>query len=133
MYVDREAEHYTSKSDTPEARWEKIDDYGRTLSAMAVFPTTAASVPPPGGAPLVEYRMHLFDSGPVKVESILAPTLNFVPGRGLRFAISFDDEAPQVIDALEHNTLKDWETSVKDGVRKVVSHHTSSKSRAITH
>jgi hypothetical protein len=122
--VSIEAEHFTRKSDTAEARWEKIPDYGRTLSGMAVFPPTARSLPLPADAPCLGYRMYLFDSGPVKVESILAPTLNFVPGRGLRFAISFDDEAPQVIDALAHNTLRDWETTVKDSVRKVVSKHT---------
>ena len=121
--VSIEAEHYTGKSDTAEARWEKIDDFGRTLSAMAIFPPTAASLPPPAIAPCLEYRMYLFDSGALKVQSILAPTLNFVPGRGLRFAISFDDEPPQVVDALARNTLQDWETSVKDSVRKVEWDH----------
>jgi hypothetical protein len=118
--VSIEAEHYTGKSDTAGARWEKIDDFGRTLSAMAIFPPTAASLPPPADAPCLEYRMYLFDAGKVEVKSILAPTLNFVAGRGLRFGISFDDEPPQVVDALARNTLKDWETSVKDSVRKVV-------------
>jgi len=58
------------------------------------------------------------------VEAILSPTLNFTPERGLRYAISFDDEPPQVIDALAHNEQGDWETSVKDSVRKVRSTHT---------
>jgi hypothetical protein len=41
----------------------------------------------------------------------------FVRGRGLRYAISFDDASPQVIDTLEHDTQRDWETTVKDFVR----------------
>ena len=53
------------------------------------------------------------------MEATLSPTLNFVPGRGLRYAISFDDEQPKVIDALAQNSTADWETSVKDGVRKM--------------
>ena len=57
--------------------------------------------------------MYLFDPGKVEVETILGPTLNFVPGRGLRFAVAFDDQAPQIIDALAQNSLQDWETSVK--------------------
>ncbi|MGA2175045.1 MAG: glycosyl hydrolase 115 family protein [Verrucomicrobiota bacterium] len=125
--VSIEAGHYTRKVDTAGARWEEIDEYGRTLSAMAIFPPTAASLLPPAGAPCLEYRMYLFDTGKVKVESILAPTLSFVPGRGLRYAISFDDQPPQVVDALAHNTLRDWETSVKDSVRKVASDHTISQ------
>ena len=51
----------------------------------------------------------------------LAPTLNFVPGRGLRFAISFDDQQPQVVDALKDNSEKAWEQAVSDGVRKITS------------
>ncbi|MGH7953358.1 MAG: hypothetical protein ACREFE_15800, partial [Limisphaerales bacterium] len=48
-------------------------------------------------------------------------TLNFVPGRGLRFAISFDDQPPRIFDALAHNSHRDWQTAVEDSVRKVSS------------
>ncbi|HXN45719.1 MAG TPA: glycosyl hydrolase 115 family protein [Bryobacteraceae bacterium] len=122
-YVSIEAEHYTGKVDTAAARWEKIPDYGRTLSAMSIFPVTAASVTPPLNSPCLEYKMYLFDPGQVEVEATLAPTLNFVPGRGLRFAVSFDDQPPQVVDALAQNSQTDWETSVKDNVRKVRTSH----------
>jgi hypothetical protein len=54
--------------------------------------------------------------------------LNFVPGRGLRYAISFDDQPPLVVDALERNSLSDWETTVRDSVRKVKSSHALSGS-----
>ena len=43
-YVSIEAEHYTKKIDTAQASWQKIDDYGRTLSSMTIFPVTANSV-----------------------------------------------------------------------------------------
>ena len=76
---------------------------------------------PPADSPCLEYRMYLFDSGKVDVDAIISPSLNFVSGRGLRFAVSFDSQAPKVIDALEHNTQRDWETTVKDAVRHVVS------------
>ena len=89
---------------------------------MTVFPVTAASVTPPQ-SPHLEYDMYLFDPAKVEVEAILSPTLNFVPGRGLRYAISFDDQPPQVIDALAQNSQRDWETTVKDSVRSVKSSH----------
>ena len=123
-YVSMEAEHYTRKVDAGPVTWQRIPDYGRTLSAMSIFPVTADSVAPPASSPHLEYRMYLFDAGRVEVEAILSPTLNFVPGRGLRYAVSFDDEAPQIVDALAHNEQSDWETSVKDSVRKVRSTHT---------
>jgi hypothetical protein len=123
-YASIEAEHYTRKVNAGPVKWEPIPDYGRTLSAMSIFPVTAQSIAPPAGAPVLEYQMYLFNAGRVEVEAILSPTLNFAPGRGLRYAISFDDEPPQVVDALAHNTQRDWEISVEDSVRKVRSTHT---------
>ena len=131
-YVSIEAEHYTAKVDSAAARWEKIPDYGRTLSAMSVFPVTAPSVTPLENSPCLEYRMYLFNPQHVEVEAILAPTLNFVPGRGLRFAVSFDDQPPQILDALAHNSQADWAEAVKDNVRRIRSAHTLSGTGAHT-
>ena len=90
---------------------------------MSVFPVDAASVTSWPNSPCLEYRMYLFDPGKVEVEAILAPSLNFVPGRGLRYGVSFDDQPPQIIDALAHNSIEDWATSVKDNVRISKSTH----------
>ena len=126
-YVSIEAEHYTHKVDAGSVRWDKVPDYGRTLSAMTIFPVTAASAAPPQNSPYLEYQMYLFDSGQATVEAIVAPTLNFVPGRGLRYAVSFDDQPPQIVDILAQNSLKDWEESVKDSARISESTHTLDK------
>ncbi len=124
-YVSIEAEHYTLQTYPGPFRvaphWDKIPGFGRTLSGMTIFPVTAPSAEPPQRAPVLEYPMYLFENGPFNVEAILAPTLNFVPGRGLRFALSFDDQPPQIVDALAHNSQKDWEQAVSEGVRKVTS------------
>jgi hypothetical protein len=88
---------------------------------MTIFPVTAPSAVPPQSAPVLEYKMYLFEKGKFNVQAILAPTLNFVPGRGLRFAISFDDQPLQIIDALGSNSDKNWEQAVSDGVRKITS------------
>jgi hypothetical protein len=117
--VSIEAEHYTRKTDASGARWERIADYGRTLSSMTIFPMTAASVTPPRDAPCLEYELYTFEAGPVEVEAILAPTLNFVPGRGLRYGLSFDNDAPVIVDALARNSQRDWETAVADSARIV--------------
>jgi hypothetical protein len=122
--VSIEAEHFTgeTKTEMPDAaHWGRIPDFGETLSGMTIFPVTAASRVPPEPEPTLEYRMYLFDRGPCTVEAVLAPTLNFVPGRGLRYAISFDDQPPQVVDALADNSQKAWEEAVSDGVRRVTT------------
>jgi hypothetical protein len=91
---------------------------------MTIFPVTAASLPAGQPSPRLEYKMFLFHAGKVEVQAILDPTLNFVPGRGLRYAVSFDEETPQVIDFLANDSTEKWATSVKDSVRIGKSTHT---------
>ena len=95
-YVSIEAEHFTRKTDTATARWDVLPDHGRTLSAMSIFPVTATSATPPN-APALEYQMWLTSTGAVTVTTILSPALNFDPQRDVRFAVSFNDETPQVL------------------------------------
>jgi hypothetical protein len=88
---------------------------------MSLFPVNVPSFTLHGDAPTLEYRMWLFESGSFHVEATIAPTLNFVPGRGLRFAVSFDNQPPVVVDALAQNTAGDWSKAVSDGVRRVAT------------
>jgi len=130
--VSMEAAHFTGKADMGSARWELIDDLGRTLAAMTIFPVAAASVRPPENSPRLDYRMYLFSTGVVEVTSILSPCLNFAPDRGVRLAVSFDDEAPQILTVVPKgyfvdNGNRDWEEFVKDSVRKIKSRHTISQ------
>jgi hypothetical protein len=120
-YVSIEAVHFTNSVAGNNARWEVIPDLGRTLSSMSIFPVTAPTAIPLQDSPHLEYKMYLFDAGKLKVDVVLAPTQKFVPGRGLRYAISWDEQPPQIVDALEHNSLRDWEETVKDGVRRVTT------------
>jgi len=122
-YVSIEAEHYSAKIDSNAASFQKIPDYGRTLSGMEPYPATAASQDPKNGAPRLEYRLYLANPGEVKVEAITGPSLNFVPGRGLRYAVSFDDETPQIVDIAADQSLEAWGKSVSDNVRVGVSKH----------
>ena len=103
-FISIEAEHYTKKIDAVVNRWSKITDYGRTLSGMrAEAPVDAPAAVPGKGSPCLEYQMYLFSTGKVDVDAITAPTFNFVPGRGLRYAVSFDDENPQEITLVPAN------------------------------
>jgi hypothetical protein len=123
-YVSMEAEHFSKNTSSSSAHWKKIPNLGRTLSSMSLFPVTAPSVTPPKNSPHLEYKMFLFDSGKVNVETILSPSLNFVSGRGLRFALSFDDQPPQIVTAVPAvypvgDGAHDWEKTVSDSVRIV--------------
>jgi len=126
--VSMEAEHHTRAVPVGGVRWEKIQDYGKTLSAMSILPVTAPSVLPPGDSPRLEYGMFLKSAGDLSVQLTVAPSLNFVPDRGLSIAISFDDQNPQIIEILSpgfdaRNGNREWEESVKSSCRIVRSSH----------
>jgi len=116
-YVAIEAADTTARSMDSAAHWQELPGFGETRSAMTTFPVTAASnVQSQAG---LQYCMYLYDTGSFTMQAIVAPTLNFVPGRGLRFAVSVDDGPRTVVDVLEHNTQNDWQQAVSDGVRKI--------------
>jgi hypothetical protein len=123
-YVAMEAEHFTAAITSPTIQWLRIPGLGRTLSGVTVMPSTAPSVVPAGASPHLEYRAFLFDSGEVRVRTHVSPSLN-TAGRkeGLRFAVSFDDEAPQVVDVVADSSLQAWERSVGDNIRVLTTRH----------
>jgi hypothetical protein len=116
-YVAIEAADTSQRTVDGDTHWEELPGYGETRSAMTLFPVTAASNIDSKAA--LEYSMYLFDSGDFQFQATLAPTLNFVPGRGLRFAVSVDDGPRTIVDELEHNSQRDWEQAVSDSVRRV--------------
>ncbi len=134
-YVSIAPEHFAKNTPAKKARWDKIKGYGRTISpagwaysAMSILPPTTQSVLPPKDSPCLEYSMFLFKPGKAVVNATFAPTLNFVPGRGLRYAVSFDNEKPQIIDILPkdfdaRNGNREWEDSVRNASRTVRSTH----------
>ncbi len=129
--VSIEAEHFTKNVDAGANRWLKIPDYGHTLSAMRADGPVDVQATPGKDSPCLEYRMYLFSTGKVEVASTVGPTLNYLPGRPLRYAVSFDDEPPQVVTNVPanfnaQNGNRNWEESVRDNGRQVKSEHTIS-------
>jgi hypothetical protein len=80
------------------------------------------SVQPGTATPRLEYDLHTFSAGEVKVEVHLAPSLDFQSGEGLRYAISIDNEPPQVMKVGTWSP-SNWEAAVADSVRRVSSMH----------
>jgi hypothetical protein len=68
--------------------------------------------------------MHLFSTGKASVRIVTAPTMNFVPGRGLRVGISFDDDEPQIVEIHANpDNVQDWELVTAESVRQTVTKH----------
>ena len=121
-YVSIEAEHFSRAVEAAPVRWVRIPGLGRTLSGMTPLPVTAPRQSPQGDAPRLEYRVHLFEGGEVSVRAYLSPTLDF-HATGLRYAVSFDDEPPQVVNAVADTTLRTWERWVSDNANVTVTRH----------
>jgi hypothetical protein len=122
-YVSMEAEHYTRAVGSSTIGWQRIPDLGRTLSAMTPMPVTAASQAPGGDNPRLEYTLYLFGKGEVKVDAFLSPTLNFHGTQGLRYAVSFDDQPPQMINMHAQSSNQMWEQWVSNNINISVSRH----------
>jgi endo-1,4-beta-D-glucanase Y len=128
-YVSIEAEHYTKAVNKNPIKWLHIPNLGRTLSGITPIPVTAKSQKPVGNNPRLEYCLHLFSKGKVKVNTYLSPTQNFLDTQGLRYAISFDDEKPQIINIHEKDTIPDWKyppawnKAVGENIKVMTSEH----------
>jgi hypothetical protein len=123
-YVSIEAEHYSKAVDATPIEWKTIPDFGRTLSGVTAFPTTAPSQTPGGDSPHLEYKMHLFDEGVFTVRAYLSPTLNFTRSDGLRYAVSFDDEPPQIVNIhTGTETVPGWEHMVGENINIRTTKH----------
>ena len=108
-YVSMEAEHYARRAESNNIKWLTIPNLGRTLSGITPVPVTAERQTPGGKSPHLEYKMYLFNSGNVKVKAHFSPTQNFHNTEGLHYAISFDDEPPQIINVHANDTIPDWQ------------------------
>ncbi|MEI6948163.1 glycosyl hydrolase 115 family protein [Paraflavisolibacter sp. H34] len=122
-YVSLEAEHYTRAVPAGGLSWKVIPDIGRTGSAITTFPVTAPDQQPGKGARL-EYDFYTYDTGRVVLQAFFSPTLNFPGGDGLKYAVSLDGEAPQVITLnKDDNDGRAWGSWVSDNIIRKRSEH----------
>jgi hypothetical protein len=118
-----------NKTEVNGVRWELLPDYGRGDSALAVYPVTAASILPPAASPRLEYPVYLPRGGNWEVTLVLGPVMDFVPERGQRVALAFDDELPQVRDIFANREAETflgrgwWNQFTRDNARYLTSAH----------
>ena len=127
-YVSLDAENYTQAVNAGPITWQRLPDLGRTAGAVMALPVTAAPTATPGGAsPHLEYAISLAQAGPVTVQAYLAPTLDFTNTTGLRYAVSLDDEAPQMVNLHTglnpDNGNRPWERAVAESIILKTSQH----------
>ncbi len=121
--VSMEAGHFQRKVEEEPVFWEELPNLGRTLSAMITLPVTAPSSTPGGDAPRLEYNFCVSDTGSYEITSYLSPTLNYHNNRGLSFAVSLDEEKPNLVHMHENEQPGTWDRWVSDNVNKQTTTH----------
>ena len=131
--VSIEAEHYSRAVEKEPVKWLVVPNLSRTLSGVMPIPVTANSQIPEGDSPRLEYNMYLFSSGNVKVEAYFCPTQDYIGEHGIRYAVSFDDETPKMVNIHEKDTVPDykypptWNQAVTENIKKTISEHVIDK------
>ena len=98
-YASMEAVHYSKMVNGDKEKWLILPDRGRTLDGIEATPITAARIENPGGnSPHLEYEVNITDTGTVKLHVYTAPSVDPTHGKGLWYAISIDNEAPQKVN-----------------------------------
>ena len=121
-YIAMEAEHYHKNIGSGNAEFRRIAGYGKTMSAMKVFPQTGYFTPGKD-APYLEYRFIVTKSGDYKAELYMAPS-NPVSVEGkLCYGIQINDD-----EICEYNVIPQgqkvgdnnfqWAQGVVNNIRK---------------
>jgi hypothetical protein len=131
-----EAEHFADNVSLGGGEWKVIENYGRSLSSMKVFPVDLEAKIPGLDAPYLEYRFATNSSGKITVQVQGAPTNNLSADSGMKYAIAVDNGKPQIVDSFEctfpvgHGKV--WDMGVMLNCRIITTEHTLSKAEVHT-
>jgi len=129
-YVSIEAEHFTRRKDAGGASWQVIPTLGRSGDSMTVLPMTTPSreiCDSFSQSPVLEYAVYLFEAGVQNVKVYALATHANTSEHGLRYAVSFDDQPPQVVDYDTKEWSKPWTINVLRGCAVSDSSHSLSQ------
>ncbi|HTN22261.1 MAG TPA: glycosyl hydrolase 115 family protein [Pelobium sp.] len=103
-YLSLDAENFTVAY--PKDNWQILPHYGRTNSGVTAVPVTMPSAELKTNSPHLTYKINCQDTGLVKLKLYLSPTIDFLDKGGLLYAVSFDDEKPQIINLNEKDNIR---------------------------
>jgi hypothetical protein len=121
-----EAEHTCDRQAGEKAHFEVIEKYGRSLSSIKLFPTTA-QYESSEAAPYLEYRFYVGEEGTYTVFVHTAPTNPLTEENRLPYAVGIDGGEPVKADMLPANFAAgeswDWSESVMNNIHTHGTEH----------
>lgn len=122
-YISIEAQNYSKAIHSDMVKWTIILNIGRTESGVTLKPSNIKAIEISEHSPRLEYNVHFFSKGKIKVNAYFSPTINFKIGDGLKYGIGFDDEKPQVMNLNADSSEKAWAESVANNIKIIISKH----------
>jgi hypothetical protein len=116
-----DAPHFGTASGEGGVQWQTLGDFGRTTGGVTAFPVLAPEGTPGGTSPRLTYDLQFAAAREVTIEFDVAPSLDFQPGEGLRFAWSFGEGAPEIVKLDTMQSTRSWEQAVADSVRRITA------------
>jgi hypothetical protein len=129
--VSIHAQNYSKAVNSNGITWQILPDLGKAEDAITTLPVTAPVQIPGGKSPHLQYDFYSYSEGEFEITAYFSPSLNFhFTEDGLQYAISVDDEEPQIISLNKED--KDsisgiWNRWVAEGVIKKNSKHIINK------
>ena len=130
-YISIEASHFTTAINANGITWKVLPDHGRTSDAITTYPVTSPVQKISASSAHLEYEIYTDSQDSLKINAYFSPTLNYYNTEdGLQYAISIDNEAPQIIsiNKEDRNTGTGiWNKWVGENIIIKTSRHNLSK------
>ena len=127
-YISIEAKNYSKAINDTIIQWAIIPNIGKTDSGATLKPSNHKSIEVTKDSPRLEYDVHFFSKGKVKVHAYFSPTINFTIRNGLKYGVSFDSEKPQIMNINADDSAANWNKSVSNNIKIITSDHTIERS-----
>lgn len=125
-YLSIEAAHYVNSVPgnykDRQVKFENLQGYGKTNSAMKAFPSDACTVPGQD-APYLEYQFVLEESGTYEAEFYIQPSNPVTRENQLLYAVRINEEMTETVNAVEKDyqvgdQAEKWAEGVLSQIRR---------------
>lgn len=125
-YLSIEAAHYVNSVPgnykDRQVKFENLQGYGKTNSAMKAFPSDACTVPGQD-APYLEYQFVLEESGTYEAEFYMQPSNPVTRENQLLYAVRINEEVTETVNAVEKDyqvgdQAEKWAEGVLSQIRR---------------